>query len=68
MPALRLCIFDFDGLLVNSEDLYAQATDEVLRGYRKPPVPWEIRAKLQGLSAQDVSRTSTGALVVRQSS
>lgn len=55
MPAIRLCIFDFDGLLVNSEDLYAQVTDDILRGYGKPPVSWDIRAKLQGLSTQDVS-------------
>jgi len=66
MPAIRLCIFDFDGLLVNSEDLYAQVTDEVLRGYGKPSVPWEIRAKLQGLSTQAVSGMSTDAFAVRR--
>ncbi len=51
---LRLCIFDMDGLLLNSEDLYTVCTNEVLREYGKPDLPWSIKAQLQGRPAPEV--------------
>lgn len=48
LPAIRACLFDMDGLLIDSEDLYTICTNEVLREYGKPDLPWHIKAQLQG--------------------
>jgi len=37
-----------DGLLIDSEDLYTIVTNEVLRAYDKPDLPWSIKAQMQG--------------------
>lgn len=37
-----------DGLLIDSEDMYTLCTNEVLREYGKPDLPWSIKAQLQG--------------------
>jgi pseudouridine-5'-monophosphatase len=37
-----------DGLLLNTEDLYSECTNLVLREHGKPDLPWSIKAKLQG--------------------
>ena len=37
-----------DGLLIDSEDKYTICTNEVLRKYGKPELPWHIKAQLQG--------------------
>ena len=47
-PPVRACLFDMDGLLLNSEDLYSECTNAVLREHGKPDLPWNIKAKLQG--------------------
>ena len=47
-PPIRACLFDMDGLLIDSEDLYTICTNEVLREYGKPDLPWHIKAQLQG--------------------
>ncbi|KAI4844467.1 putative HAD superfamily hydrolase [Aureobasidium sp. EXF-8846] len=47
-PAIRACLFDMDGLLIDSEDLYTVCTNETLRKYGKPDLPWNIKAQLQG--------------------
>ena len=46
-PPVRACIFDVDGLLINSEDIYTEAYNNVLRAYGKPDMPWNIKARLQ---------------------
>ena len=46
-PAVRACIFDLDGLLINSEDIYTEAYNIVLHEYNKPDLPWSIKARLQ---------------------
>jgi pseudouridine-5'-monophosphatase len=63
IPPVRACIFDVDGLLINSEDIYTEAYNNVLHEYNKPDLPWSIKARLQsggrrvGLAAkQDQSK------------
>ncbi|KAJ8100521.1 HAD-like domain-containing protein [Lipomyces tetrasporus] len=47
-PAIRACIFDMDGLLINSEDIYSEVTNSVLKEHGKPSLPWSVKADLQG--------------------
>ncbi|KAG0652774.1 putative hydrolase [Hyphodiscus hymeniophilus] len=47
-PPIRACLFDMDGLLLDSEDLYTLCTNTMLARYGKPPLPWSIKAQLQG--------------------
>jgi pseudouridine-5'-monophosphatase len=37
-----------DGLLLDSEDKYTLCTNAILSKYNKPPLPWSIKAQLQG--------------------
>ncbi|KAF2199882.1 HAD-like protein [Delitschia confertaspora ATCC 74209] len=48
LPPIRACLFDMDGLLIDSEDLYTICTNEVLRECGRPDLPWSIKARLQG--------------------
>lgn len=43
-----------DGLLIDSEDLYTVCTNETLRKYGKPDLPWSIKAQLQGRPGPEV--------------
>src|SRR5436309_621723 len=36
-----------DGLLLDTEDKYTEAVDEVLSNYKRPPLHWSLKAKLQ---------------------
>lgn len=54
-PRIRACLFDMDGLLIDSEDKYTMITNEVLHSYGKPDLPWSIKAQLQGRPAPEVS-------------
>ena len=47
-PPVRACIFDMDGLLINSEDAYTEVTNTILRENGRPDLPWGIKAQLQG--------------------
>ena len=47
-PPIRACLFDMDGLLINTEDLYSTVTNEILHAYGKPSLPWSLKARLQG--------------------
>ncbi|KAI9801828.1 MAG: hypothetical protein M1825_003201 [Sarcosagium campestre] len=47
-PPVRACIFDMDGLLLNSEEVYTLVTNHLLRAHGKPDLPWSIKAQLQG--------------------
>ena len=47
-PPVRACIFDMDGLLIDSEDAYTRVTNTILRENGRPDLPWTIKAKLQG--------------------
>ncbi|KAL4933281.1 haloacid dehalogenase superfamily protein [Aspergillus undulatus] len=48
LPPVRACLFDMDGLLIDSEDLYTLVTNEILHSFGKPDLPWSIKAQLQG--------------------
>ena len=54
-PAVRACIFDMDGLLIDSEDIYSLCTNAVLREYGRPDLPWSVKAQLQGRPAPEVN-------------
>ena len=54
LPPIRACLFDMDGLLIDSEDLYTNCTNEILRKYGKPDLPWRVKAQLQGRPAPQV--------------
>ncbi|GAB1730286.1 hypothetical protein NU195Hw_g9231t1 [Hortaea werneckii] len=45
---IRACLFDMDGLLIDSEDLYTHCTNTVLHEHGRPSLPWHIKAQLQG--------------------
>ncbi|KAF7716762.1 HAD hydrolase subfamily IA protein [Penicillium ucsense] len=55
-PRIRACLFDMDGLLIDSEDRYTQITNEVLQKYGKPDLPWSIKAQLQGRPGPEASK------------
>lgn len=46
-PPIRACIFDVDGLLINSEDIYTEIYNNILHSYGKPSLPWSVKAKQQ---------------------
>ncbi|EKD18257.1 uncharacterized protein L3040_004784 [Drepanopeziza brunnea f. sp. 'multigermtubi'] len=47
-PPVRACLFDMDGLLIDSEDKYTISTNTILNKYGRPNIPWSLKAKLQG--------------------
>ncbi|KAF2401410.1 HAD-like protein [Trichodelitschia bisporula] len=56
LPPIRACLFDMDGLLINSEDLYTITINKILSEYGKPNIPWHIKAQLQGRPAPESGR------------
>ena len=46
-PPIRACIFDVDGTLIDSEDIYTVIYNNVLHEYGKPNLPWSVKAVLQ---------------------
>lgn len=48
-PAIRACIFDMDGLLINSEDMITLSTNQLLASYGRPALTPSIRAQLMGI-------------------
>ncbi|KAK3840956.1 MAG: HAD-like domain-containing protein [Linnemannia gamsii] len=55
------CIFDMDGLLINTETLYTEITSEILGRYGKK-YTFELKAKLMGLREKE-----SAAILVRES-
>jgi pseudouridine-5'-monophosphatase len=45
-----------DGLLIDSEDLYTIVTNTMLERYGRPPLPWSIKAQLQGRPGPQASQ------------
>ncbi|KAL2863397.1 haloacid dehalogenase superfamily protein [Aspergillus lucknowensis] len=56
LPPVRACLFDMDGLLIDSEDKYTDITNSILRKYGKPKLPWHIKAQLQGRPQPDAAK------------
>ncbi|KAI9832217.1 MAG: hypothetical protein M1826_002221 [Phylliscum demangeonii] len=54
-PPIRACLFDMDGLLIDSEDIYTICTNQILAEHHKPALPWHIKAQLQGRPAPEAS-------------
>lgn len=48
-PAIRACIFDLDGLLINSEDMITRSVDCLLEKYGRPAFTPSIRAQIMGV-------------------
>ncbi|KAK2055556.1 haloacid dehalogenase-like hydrolase [Colletotrichum caudatum] len=55
-PPVRACLFDMDGLLLDTEDLYTACINAVLEQYGRPLLPWNIKAKLQGRPGPESTR------------
>ncbi|ERF74345.1 hypothetical protein EPUS_02032 [Endocarpon pusillum Z07020] len=55
-PPIRACIFDVDGLLIDSEDAYTAVTNTILRENNRPDLPWKIKAQLQGRPGPEAGR------------
>ncbi|PVH85266.1 HAD-like protein [Cadophora sp. DSE1049] len=48
-PAIRACIFDMDGLLINTEDIITASTNLILKKYNRPPLTPSLRTRLMGI-------------------
>jgi pseudouridine-5'-monophosphatase len=48
-PAIRACIFDMDGLLINTEDIITLCINQLLEKYGRPAFARSIRAQLMGV-------------------
>ena len=51
---VRACLFDMDGLLIDSEDIYTLCNNIILHQYGRPSLPWNIKAQLQGRPGPEV--------------
>ncbi|KAH0494454.1 hypothetical protein TgHK011_001072 [Trichoderma gracile] len=49
-PPVRACLFDMDGLLLDTEDIYTQCINVLLKEHSQThsELSWDIKAKLQG--------------------
>ena len=45
---IRACLFDMDGLLINTEDLLTTIHNTILARYSAGPMTWPMKARLQG--------------------
>ena len=52
LSPIRACIFDVDGLLINSEDIYTITMNNTLHEYNLPDIPWSIKATQQSRDRQ----------------
>ncbi|KAH6651681.1 HAD-like domain-containing protein [Truncatella angustata] len=48
-PAIRACIFDMDGLLLNTEDILTLSMNQLLEKHGRPALTRSIRAQLMGV-------------------
>ena len=49
MTHIKACLFDMDGLLIDSERVYTETTIEILRKYGKEPVfPMAVKSRMMG--------------------
>ncbi|ODV92566.1 hypothetical protein CANCADRAFT_30691 [Tortispora caseinolytica NRRL Y-17796] len=56
-PKIKACLFDMDGLLIDSEEVYTRVSNELLAKHGRPPMPFEVKAKLQGLPGPRAAAT-----------
>lgn len=58
-PTIRACLFDMDGLLLNTEDMYTACNNEVLHRCGRPSLPWSVKAQMQGRPGSEVCSSSS---------
>lgn len=51
---IKCCLFDMDGLLINTEDIYTLSTTKLLAEYNKPPMSWDFKMQVMGLPGPEV--------------
>ncbi|CCE78476.1 Piso0_001099 [Millerozyma farinosa CBS 7064] len=54
--AIKACLFDMDGTLINSEDIYTACTNALLADFGKGPFTWEKKMKVQGRPGPEAAR------------
>ncbi|KAI9756561.1 MAG: Pseudouridine-5'-phosphatase [Lichina confinis] len=59
---VRACIFDVDGLLINSEDIYTEVYNNIFHEHGVPNLPWTVKAKQQSRGRQVDHPESTSVL------
>lgn len=47
--SIKACLFDMDGLLINTEDIYTIALNKILAKYGRAPVDWDFKMQIQGM-------------------
>ncbi|CCH62173.1 hypothetical protein TBLA_0G02330 [Henningerozyma blattae CBS 6284] len=57
---IKACLFDMDGLLLNTEDIYTITANEALKKYGKGPFTWDVKMRMQGLPGPEA-----GAVAVK---
>lgn len=60
---VRACIFDVDGLLINSEDIYTEAYNNILQRYGRPDLPWTVKARQQS-RGREVSQNEAAHVTI----
>ncbi|KAH0559156.1 hypothetical protein GP486_004308 [Trichoglossum hirsutum] len=45
-PPVRAFLFDMDGLLFNTEEIYTVCANIVLERHGRPPLPWSVKARM----------------------
>lgn len=48
LPPIRACLFDLDGLLLNTEDIYTDCINETSLSHGGAPIPIALRAAITG--------------------
>ncbi|KTW28458.1 hypothetical protein T552_01719 [Pneumocystis carinii B80] len=56
LPAIKACIFDMDGLLINTEQLYTEVTNELLARYNKPALSIEVKIQIMGIPGFEATK------------
>lgn len=55
-PQIKYCLFDMDGLLIDSEAIYTKVTNDILAPYGKV-MTWDIKKELMGKPERAASET-----------
>ncbi|CAN3376503.1 hypothetical protein DIURU_000164 [Diutina rugosa] len=56
MAPYKACLFDMDGTIINTEDLYTVAASKLLARYGKGPLSWDVKIHLQGRPGPEAAR------------